>query len=913
MSVEIGRMIRVEKIFVDIDVRGTFAMTSTNAEFPKSANASAVGGVQSGLEGPVLEGYAWLVTGCAGKKFAGMTSNFVADQALVVAAGNSPASTPADWVIDESGVVSGVIPTPNQPPTVSIISPSTGGSVTVNTAVAVVYTASDLDGTIASVKLVVDGVEQSLTPSGNTFTYTPTTTGSKSIAVRVIDDDGSSVTSTPITLTVTAVVNVPPTVSINSPSDNAQIDEGDSVTITFTAADSDGTLSSIKLVVDGVEQSLTASGNTFNYTPSADGSYELAVRVTDDDGATVTSTPITLVVNPVSAPTVETFMRAVNFGDDARNFNNRRHESYKTGTTPAGMTATQIYFNNSAVFYSQYSPSVTDIEQFEATRTFAYNLQNVRFTGLANGTYKVYMMVQRLYNTGASILEVNGQSVTVQAGSSGPVWVTVSATVTVSAGTLTIHDPTTSGSEGEVQLCYLELFKVVPASTAAPATPTGLTISRVGYKTMTLTWDAAINAEGYRILMKSGSPTGSYTQVAEVAGNMTHITGLTQNTAYNLKVVSYNTSGASAESSVVSDTTGVFTANKSLGDSYTNSVNAPGDGYIEKLVASYGITNTNLAESARGAFRAAKAANTLGANATHLSGMFGLNDERRNGAATGTVNKITNCLKSILAKHWRASAVAASDASVTRSGVWNPYVAGYDGEFASTLGGLPYFTQLSSAYMTWAFSGSTLTIGYLATVASFAVFDVYIEDASGYVYTDDTNPGTARPPWLTVTPNGGTDGVTDDSAPNPTESGTHTNARVPASVIITDIPYANSIVKIQSRCTGSDFCLIDWLGTLVSPSVAKPYWGFQIPYITPTGYGIVPNLGSNAAADTCSNAAKAVLTTLKNAGYPANYVPLRRHNGKILAANYSNMDADEIHPDNFTDIYLDLVDAIEYN
>jgi len=444
-----------------------------------------------------------------------------------------------------------------------------------------------------------------------------------------------------------------------------------------------------------------------------------------------------------------------------------------------------------------------------------------------------------------------------------------------------------------------------------------LAVSKVGYKTNTLTWSAVSGATGYRLYQKAGSPTGSYTQVADIPGTTTKISGLTQNNDYNYKIEAYNGTGASPLSSVVSTRTKIITSNRSLGDSYTNSVGDPGDGYIEKWVAGYSFTNVNLAESARGFFRAAKAANGLAANATFVSIMAALNDMRRSGVNALTIAKLKACLRSILAKHWRSVALPVSNSAFfNRVGFANTYFAGFDGEFASSLTGLGVFTQSATDYITHNFSGDNLVIGYFGTSGDasndFAPFDVYIDNAAGYTYTDDTNPVTARTPWLTVTPNGQADGITDDSAPNPGGSGTHANARVPAAVVIRDIPYANSVLKIQSRSNGTQFCVVDWAGTQVAPTVAKPVHIFQVPLLPPDGYAIVPNLGSNAAMNAASTALQEVIAEFVAAGYPAYYVPLTIHNSKILAGDYSNFDpAEDIHPISYQDIYDDLVNFLD--
>ena len=83
--------------------------------------------------------------------------------------------------------------------------------------------------------------------------------------------------------------NIEPTVKITKPSDN-QIIKGNvppSVTIEGSAYDADGTVSSLKLTVEGQSYNLNLSDGKFSYnwTPSAFGSYEIKAEVTDNEGA----------------------------------------------------------------------------------------------------------------------------------------------------------------------------------------------------------------------------------------------------------------------------------------------------------------------------------------------------------------------------------------------------------------------------------------------------------------------------------------------------------------------------------------------------------------------------------------------------------------------------------------------------
>jgi hypothetical protein len=102
--------------------------------------------------------------------------------------------------------------------------------------------------------------------------------------------------------------NKPPTVSITSPSNNANIQLGESVTITVTANDPDGSVSNVKIYIDNVEE------ESFNAPPysltvsKADaevGSHTIKAVATDNEGLTAQD-QITVTLVQTDPPTVTT-------------------------------------------------------------------------------------------------------------------------------------------------------------------------------------------------------------------------------------------------------------------------------------------------------------------------------------------------------------------------------------------------------------------------------------------------------------------------------------------------------------------------------------------------------------------------------------------------------------------------------
>lgn len=99
--------------------------------------------------------------------------------------------------------------------------------------------------------------------------------------------------------------NISPTVSITSPVDNSSFVSPANVTLTASAADSDGTITKVEFYSGGkLLGSSTSSPYTFAYNSLAAGSYTINAIAYDDKGASTTSAPVTFTVaNPVISDT----------------------------------------------------------------------------------------------------------------------------------------------------------------------------------------------------------------------------------------------------------------------------------------------------------------------------------------------------------------------------------------------------------------------------------------------------------------------------------------------------------------------------------------------------------------------------------------------------------------------------------
>ncbi len=192
----------------------------------------------------------------------------------------------------------------NKPPTVAISSPSGGASYTAPAGIAISATAGDVDGTVTRVDFYAGATllgSDTATPFSTTFSSVGA--GSYSLTAIATDNEGETAASQPVTVTVVAAVNKPPTVSISAPATGASYAAPATISITASAVDTDGTVARVDFYSGAtLVGSATASPFAATWSSVAAGSYSLTARATDNTGASMTSSPINVVV--AAAPAV---------------------------------------------------------------------------------------------------------------------------------------------------------------------------------------------------------------------------------------------------------------------------------------------------------------------------------------------------------------------------------------------------------------------------------------------------------------------------------------------------------------------------------------------------------------------------------------------------------------------------------
>jgi hypothetical protein len=199
----------------------------------------------------------------------------------------------------------------NQPPVVTLDSPASGTSFVAPANITLSATASDRDGSIASVAFFQGNtLLGTATASPYTYTWSNVAVGSYSLTAVATDNMGASTTSNAVTVTVIASggTNQPPTVVLSAPDDGYVFHAPLAVpvvSIPFSAdaSDADGTITHVDFFASGV---LVGSADSlpyeFNWQNVGLGSYTLMARAYDNQGASMDSASVTVTVSLSNQP-----------------------------------------------------------------------------------------------------------------------------------------------------------------------------------------------------------------------------------------------------------------------------------------------------------------------------------------------------------------------------------------------------------------------------------------------------------------------------------------------------------------------------------------------------------------------------------------------------------------------------------
>ena len=195
-------------------------------------------------------------------------------------------------------------------PTVALIAPAAGANVALGTTTTLTASAATNGGATVSRVDFLAGTTPIGTSLATPFSisWTPTTAGANALTARVTDSNGVSVTSAIVNVNVTA-----PSVTLTSPTAGSSVAINAVTTLTATAsAVGAATVTKVEFLAG---TTLIGTDTTSPYdvvwTPNTSGAAALTARVTDSNGAIITSTSVSVTV-AVSGLTVALTSPAAN-------------------------------------------------------------------------------------------------------------------------------------------------------------------------------------------------------------------------------------------------------------------------------------------------------------------------------------------------------------------------------------------------------------------------------------------------------------------------------------------------------------------------------------------------------------------------------------------------------------------------
>jgi gliding motility-associated-like protein len=196
----------------------------------------------------------------------------------------------------------------NTPPTGSIASPSNNSTFAAGSTIKIDANAADPDGSVSKVEFFSGSTKLGEDTAGPySYNWTNVAAGTYQITIKVTDNKGAVYTSNAVTITVVGASNIAPSVSITSPADNATFDAGSTIAINANASDNDGTVSKVEFFSGSTKLGEDSSSPySFSWTVMNPGSYSITAKATDNQGATKTSSAISITVQDAAniAPTV---------------------------------------------------------------------------------------------------------------------------------------------------------------------------------------------------------------------------------------------------------------------------------------------------------------------------------------------------------------------------------------------------------------------------------------------------------------------------------------------------------------------------------------------------------------------------------------------------------------------------------
>ncbi|MEJ7668266.1 MAG: Ig-like domain-containing protein [Casimicrobiaceae bacterium] len=192
----------------------------------------------------------------------------------------------------------------NAAPTVALSAPANNATFTAPADIELAATASDSDGTVATVEFFVnDYFLGSDDTAPYTFNWNVAGTGTYTLTARAADNTGNWTASAPVTVTITRAA---PIVAITSPSHDSLFVAPATIAINADAAKPGGAITRVNFYRDTTYLgTATTPPYSVMWRETVVGTYALTVRAFDGLGQSATSLPVTVGVSalPGSQPT----------------------------------------------------------------------------------------------------------------------------------------------------------------------------------------------------------------------------------------------------------------------------------------------------------------------------------------------------------------------------------------------------------------------------------------------------------------------------------------------------------------------------------------------------------------------------------------------------------------------------------
>ena len=244
----------------------------------------------------------------AGNKVTLTLASPVAYGDVVTVAYNKPATNPLQTpqggqaqTMTARNVINNVAEIPNQPPFVSISSPTKNTGYIAPATITIEAHATDSDGTIAKVEFYNGQVRLGeVTKAPYLFKWKNVPEGNYLITAVATDNNNARTVSDPVTIVVNKSAsrnNQSPFVRIKSPDKGKVFKKSESIILEAEASDSDGTISKIEFMIgDKVIAVLTEAPWIFNWQNADAGQFLVTAIATDNLGAVSQSSEVDFTV-----------------------------------------------------------------------------------------------------------------------------------------------------------------------------------------------------------------------------------------------------------------------------------------------------------------------------------------------------------------------------------------------------------------------------------------------------------------------------------------------------------------------------------------------------------------------------------------------------------------------------------------